>query len=80
MVALQHPNFFTDLTNSDLGLVSLLHTGCNAAKRYENTDYRPAPVQIGHYGQPKELAYTENVRGSSPFAPTKTPPPMRVFA
>ena len=31
----------------------------------------------GHYGQPKELSYTEKARGSSPFAPTQMPPPAR---
>jgi hypothetical protein len=43
-------------------------------------DLVPPPVWGGHYGYLQELTYTEKVRGSSPFAPTKTPPPVGVFA
>ena len=39
----------------------------------------PPPVVGGHYGYLQEISYTEKVRGSSPFAPTKTPPPGGVF-
>ena len=46
----------------------------------DTMDKLPPYVRVGHHGHSQELSYTEKVRGSSPFAPTKTPPPVGVFA
>jgi hypothetical protein len=45
----------------------------------DKKDIVSPPVQIRHYRRPMTLSYTEKGRGSSPFAPTKIPPPMGVL-
>jgi hypothetical protein len=46
----------------------------------DRMDILPPYVGDGHYGRPTLLSYTEKVRGSSPFAPTKIPPPTGFFS
>jgi hypothetical protein len=46
----------------------------------DKMDILPPYVGDGHSRQLALLTYTEKVRGSSPFAPTKMPSPMGVLA